>query len=339
LSVTHKYYLIQDERNWTDARSYCQSTHTDLAVIKSNEDMIQLQNEADIQQFSSYAWIGMYMNMYGFHWTYGDEPLGSLMFWEDGEPNNSRGDQNCVVITPWGWDDLECYEYKPYICFDETKTGSDRYIYNADKREWTDAQTYCRQYYTDLASAKDENENSLIQSIISGRTWIGLIKDGWKWVDQTNFSYVTWISGEPNNYWKNENCGYLEMGEAGDSQCSDIMPFFCYAETKTGSDRYIYNADKREWTDAQTYCRQYYTDLASAKDENENALIQSIIPGGTWFGLIKDGWQWVDQTNFSYVTWTSGEPDNYYWNENCGYLEMGEAGDSQCTEIMPFFCY
>ncbi|KAF7704806.1 hypothetical protein HF521_021878 [Silurus meridionalis] len=113
----------------------------------------------------------------------------------------------------------------------ETKTGSDRYIYNADKREWTDAQTYCRQYYTDLASAKDENENSLIQSIISGRTWIGLIKDGWKWVDQTNFSYVTWISGEPNNYWKNENCGYLEMGEAGDSQCSDIMPFFCYAET------------------------------------------------------------------------------------------------------------
>ncbi|KAF7704807.1 C-type lectin 1-like isoform X2 [Silurus meridionalis] len=126
---------------------------------------------------------------------------------------------------------MECYEYHPYICFDETKTGSDRYIYIDDSVEWTDAQTYCRQYYTDLASAKDENENSLIQSIISGRTWIGLIKDGWKWVDQTNFSYVTWISGEPNNYWENENCGYLEMGEAGDSQCSDIMPFFCYAAT------------------------------------------------------------------------------------------------------------
>ncbi|KAI5622887.1 secretory phospholipase A2 receptor-like isoform X1 [Silurus asotus] len=229
LSVTRKYYLIQDERNWTDARSYCQSTHTDLAVIKSHEDMIQLQNEADSQQFSSYAWIGMYMNMYGFHWTYGDEPLGSLMFWEDGGPNNRWGDQNCVVITPWGWNDLECYEYRPYICFDETKTGSDRYIYVDDSVEWPDAQTYCRQHYTDLASAKDENENSLLQSIISGRTWIDLIRDGWKWVDQTNFSYVTWISGEPNNYWENENCGYLEMGEAGDSQCSDIMPFFCYS--------------------------------------------------------------------------------------------------------------
>ncbi|KAI5611829.1 secretory phospholipase A2 receptor-like isoform X1, partial [Silurus asotus] len=229
LSVTHKYYLIRDARNWTDARSYCQSTHTDLAVIKSNEDMIQLQNEANSQQFSSSAWIGMYNDINKWHWSYGYEPVGSLKAWQPGEPNNRWGHQNCGAISPLGWWDLTCHEILPYICFDETKTGSDRYIYNADKRAWTDAQTYCRRYYTDLASAKDQNENALIQSIIPGGTWFGLIRDGWQWVDQTNFSYVPWISGEPDNYYSNENCGYLKMGKAGDSQCTEIMPFFCYS--------------------------------------------------------------------------------------------------------------
>ncbi|KAK2843837.1 hypothetical protein Q7C36_012052 [Tachysurus vachellii] len=34
-----------------------------------------------------------------------------------------------------------------------------------------------------------------------------------------------------------------------------------------------------------------------------------------------------------------GEPDNDNWNETCGYLDTDQAADSQCSYIMPFFCY
>ncbi|KAK3557619.1 hypothetical protein QTP70_030814 [Hemibagrus guttatus] len=34
------------------------------------------------------------------------------------------------------------------------------------------------------------------------------------------------------------------------------------SESKTGNARYIYNSVKKTWYDAQSYCRQYHTDLA-----------------------------------------------------------------------------
>lgn len=111
------------------------------------------------------------------------------------------------------------------------------------------------------------------------------------------------------------------------------------AETKTGNDRYIYISNDTDWYGAQAYCRQHHTDLASARDENENSVIASLIYYKTWIGLLKDPWKWVDHTNFSYISWSYGKPNNIKWNENCGYLYMGEATDAWCSDIMPFFCY
>lgn len=94
---------------------------------------------------------------------------------------------------------------------------------------WIEAQSYCRKHYTDLASARDASENSVIGGRISGATWFGLFRDTWKWVDNTNFSFISWIPGLPNNALGNENCGYLNNGQAADAQCLDIKPFFCYS--------------------------------------------------------------------------------------------------------------
>ncbi|XP_053489442.1 C-type mannose receptor 2-like [Ictalurus furcatus] len=172
----------------------------------------------------------MYSNIYSWHWSFGYEPVTNKFGnWEAGEPNNNNGDQNCGLMTPWGWGDKQCTQNYPFVCFDETKTGNYSYTYISNSAQWPEAQAYCRQYHTDLAIARDEKENSVIQELVSGLTWIGMIKDPWKWIDHTNFSTISWMSGQPDNGLWDENCGYVYMGEAADAQCSDILPFFCYS--------------------------------------------------------------------------------------------------------------
>ncbi|XP_047670611.1 putative C-type lectin domain family 20 member A isoform X2 [Tachysurus fulvidraco] len=78
LSVTRQYYLIQQGKTWSDAQAYCRDTHTDLAIIDSNDNMVRLQKEAQRQQFGSSAWIGLYNPINSWCWSMGNKPLGSV---------------------------------------------------------------------------------------------------------------------------------------------------------------------------------------------------------------------------------------------------------------------
>ncbi|KAF5904222.1 putative C-type lectin domain family 20 member A isoform X1, partial [Clarias magur] len=232
LSVTRKYYLVQPGQNWIDAQTYCQANYTDLAIIESDDDMVQLLNEAKNQKYLSSAWIGLYSNINSWHWSLGYQPVGPMRNWEVGEPNNRGGRQNCAAISLLGWSDLACTELHPFICFDDRLSGNNRYIYVSNSTQWPDAQTYCRHYHTDLASSRDAAENSVLMGIINGITWFGMFKDGWKWVDNTNMSIISWMYGYPNNNYWNENCAYINNGKAYDGQCKNILPFFCYTDLK-----------------------------------------------------------------------------------------------------------
>ncbi|KAK3538072.1 hypothetical protein QTP70_027549 [Hemibagrus guttatus] len=239
LSVPRKYYLVHQGRSWTDAQLYCRATHTDLTIIRNSDDMIELQNV-------SQAWIGVYSDIYSWLWTFENQPVGNMRSWNDGEPNNRNGDQNCGAVTPWGWWDLVCMETRPFLCFDETKTGNDRYIYIYNETDWFGAWAYCKDNHTDLASPRDEKENLILQELVPGVTWFGMFKDTWKWVDNTNFSNVSWMDGQPDNDYWNETCGYLDTFQAADAQCSYIMPFFCYSDVSTFTYSVTTSVSKRQ---------------------------------------------------------------------------------------------
>lgn len=98
-------------------------------------------------------------------------------------------------------------------------------------------------------------------------------------------------------------------------------------------------AISKTWYEAQSYCRQYHTDLATARDATDNSIIQGKITVPAWFGLFRDTWKWSDHTNVSTITWMSGQPDNALENENCASINNGQVADSQCADVMPFFCY
>ncbi|KAK3525078.1 hypothetical protein QTP86_014453 [Hemibagrus guttatus] len=209
--VPCKYYLIQQKTTWSDAQAYCRATYTDLAIIKSNDDLVQLQNEAQRQQFSSSAWIGLYNDINSWRWSMGNEPMGTMR-WKPGDPNNREGHQECGAMS-----------------LQDRNTGNQQYVYIPTSMTWYEAQAYCRLYHTDLASSRDATEDSVIKGLTSVWTWFGLFRDSWKWTDKTNFSTISWMTGKPDNALGSENCGYLSNGQAADALCSDIMPFFCYS--------------------------------------------------------------------------------------------------------------
>lgn len=121
--------------------------------------------------------------------------------------------------------------------------------------------------------------------------------------------------------------------------CSYYVLFFISTEGESGVESYINISNKVAWLDAQSYCRQYHTDLASTANENEFSAVKAFFPFETWIGLFRDSWKWIDKTKFSTISWMSTKPDNKLANENCGYINNSQAGDALCSDEMPFYCY
>ncbi|XP_075946606.1 uncharacterized protein LOC142948447 [Anarhichas minor] len=57
------------------------------------------------------------------------------------------------------------------------------------------------------------------------------------------------------------------------------------------------------WTEAQSYCREHHTDLASVRNMEEIQKVQNLVPyGDVWIGLSRDGWKWSDGSGLMEVT-------------------------------------
>ncbi|XP_062861775.1 macrophage mannose receptor 1-like [Trichomycterus rosablanca] len=193
--------------------------------------MVRLQAEAQIHQFTSDAWFGVYKQLHDWRWSYGNESLGNMTYWYTDAPSGVAAGAECCVIRSDGfWDDVPCLLLYYFVCYDERNTGTSRYIYISTSKTWYEAQSYCRLYHTDLASARDATEQSIINGTIVQHAWFGLFRITWRWLDQTNPTNITWKSGQPDNQLPKEDCGYLSNFQAADAQCSDLKPFFCHRD-------------------------------------------------------------------------------------------------------------
>ncbi|XP_046698571.1 macrophage mannose receptor 1-like [Silurus meridionalis] len=209
-AVYRKYHLILNGKTWTDARTYCRAMYTDLATFETPDEITQLQNIAKSQNCADSIWIGLYNDVNSWRWSMGNVPLGSLKDWYSPNPDNLLAKESCGAIDPNGWYDYSCTTLLTFICFDDSYNGTSSYVFISTNVTWSDALTYCRQNHTDLASVRSSAENSILKSLaVNGGSWFGLFRDTWKWSDQTNFSSVPWLAGEPNNLLKVENCVFF----------------------------------------------------------------------------------------------------------------------------------
>ncbi|XP_053085633.1 macrophage mannose receptor 1-like [Pangasianodon hypophthalmus] len=244
-----------------------------------------------------------------------------------------------------------------------------RYHFVNENKTWSEAQIYCRQKYTDLATMNNMQEmkklNHTLKKETAERAWIGLQREGtgeWQWslADQTFYrdgdTYRNWNKGEPNNCKKNEFC--VMMSESNgfwcDVTCNRALPFVCYegknllivvkknAKNDTNTNRYKLIKEGKTWYDAQTYCREKHIDLVSVRNQNENEEITNMIKNvneKVWIGLFNDAWKWSDQSNSSFRYWSSNKPSGRL---NCTAVSVSEQhywSDVNCTEKLPFICH
>uniref|UniRef100_A0A669CWN0 C-type lectin domain-containing protein n=2 Tax=Oreochromis TaxID=8139 RepID=A0A669CWN0_ORENI len=79
---------------------------------------------------------------------------------------------------------------------------------------WTEAQSYCREHFTDLVTIYNSNINQLLLSMAANidYVWIGLYRDPWApWSDNTTSTFTNWAPSDPNNYASAEYCGALNL--------------------------------------------------------------------------------------------------------------------------------
>ncbi|KAK9971245.1 hypothetical protein ABG768_024619 [Culter alburnus] len=213
-------------------------------------------------------------------------------------------------------------------------------------KTWTEAQRYCREKYTDLATVDNMNDmNELNKSVNNERVWIGLQKtsvDKWQWSSGDPALYLNWALTQPDG---TDECAVMRDGQWHDFPCGNSLTFICSSSNNTNTGLVFVNQTKK-WRDAQSYCRQNHIDLVSVRNQNESQQLQkfindSHISGDVWIGLFRDSWQWSDQSNSSFRYWESDQPNNVEGNQNCAEIlnTQGQWNDYFCNYEFPFVCH
>ncbi|XP_036968045.1 C-type mannose receptor 2-like [Acanthopagrus latus] len=231
-----------------------------------------------------------------------------------------------------------------------------KYHFINKNKSWYEAQEYCRQKYTDLASVyRQADINTLQTAKKQGKeAWIGLYKETvtnkteweWRW-SQAEVKYTEnqtkWENGEPNNAAGSEYCVSLKAPARHwwDYSCTVPRPFICY-DANTTSDQFYVIETQMTWLQARKYCRENYKDLVSGKTQLEDQELTGKLQDKTrdyWIGLFRVTWRWSDGRSSFVRPWnqiySDSQPDN-----KCAKLDKeGRWRTDNCNSTKPFFCY
>ncbi|MEQ2169647.1 hypothetical protein GOODEAATRI_027362 [Goodea atripinnis] len=235
--VTHQFIFVSQSLTWTEAQNYCRENYKDLATIKNNEEMKQLNNTLISALHNSEAWIGVY-SVINWKWSNGFNGSGAdYRNWAtyDEDPDFVSANQFCVCTDLHGrwWDDYCTLEY-PFICYNGTQLHPEFVLVNKPMN-WIKAKEYCRNNFIDLATVRNNKENQKFQSLVpSGNwAWIGLFRDpDFYWSDRSNFLFSNWGTGSNLIGSMTAICGETSLIKSGKwkfRSCETKLPFICYS--------------------------------------------------------------------------------------------------------------
>ncbi|KAM6995332.1 C-type mannose receptor 2-like [Tautogolabrus adspersus] len=225
------FHLINQRKNYNDAKTYCREMYSDLASVHNITDMNNLITLVSTN--TTRAWIGLESEgVREWHWS---RPYQKVDFfnWKAGEPQNTDQDA-CAVMDPLGeWFESECGTQRSFVCQGNVDSGS--HIFVAMTKSWRNAQNHCRGLSSELVSIHSVEENKAVLNISSSQNvWIGLFRDPWKWSDGSNSSFRFWKPGQPN-YLNGQDCVSGVFGNDGrwnDLKCTRKDAFICRGARK-----------------------------------------------------------------------------------------------------------
>ncbi|XP_073341599.1 CD209 antigen-like protein C [Pagrus major] len=112
----NKCYFISPSgmpKTWEGARKDCQQKGADLVIITTREELDFVKKAFGI------TWIGLSRHEDRWKWVDGTF-LDGDGFWQDGEPNNSDGNEDCVEVSrkASAWNDVPCDRKFSWVCED-----------------------------------------------------------------------------------------------------------------------------------------------------------------------------------------------------------------------------
>ncbi|XP_039475833.1 macrophage mannose receptor 1-like [Oreochromis aureus] len=227
--LVRQLHLVDLQKSWNDAQQYCRDEYIDLAIVNSSA----LIQEAQKRAGSTEAWIGLFKS--GWKWSQtGPVQSSWLNFWFLGQP----GTDECVIITGYGsWFTSPCSARYPFVCYD---AATNKHIQVQILMTWSDAQSYCRQTYTDLSTITDSQDNSQVANTMQyfSMSWIGLYRSGWTWSNSSTASNLPWGPGQPDN---SVNCATIvgSTGSFHSHNCGGQRPFLCSRDVKPSASRSV----------------------------------------------------------------------------------------------------
>ncbi|CAJ1086699.1 secretory phospholipase A2 receptor-like [Xyrichtys novacula] len=216
--------------------------HTDLATIENMDELGTFKSTVFPYNDNSLVWIGLYSKI---EWKWSDGytgPGADYRNWEiefASEPDNNGGAEFCVDVSYDGtWWDYYCDELTFFICYRGTLENPE-FVYVNTRLNWTDAQSFCRENYVDLATVKSNAENDLIYDLIPNdiHPWIGLYRDPQlHWSDGSNLTFQFWVNAPHQLSSGSVICSTADMFKLGKwklKSCETKFPFVCYGDSPT----------------------------------------------------------------------------------------------------------
>ncbi|RXN18477.1 macrophage mannose receptor 1-like protein [Labeo rohita] len=339
--ISHQYHVINVRKNWTEAQRFCREMYTDLAPVNNEDEMNSLFKTITDNSYDVY--IGLYRGqVFRWRWTLPDSLNNEKTFqnWKNNEPDENNNVACAAMDNNGKWFSDSCNTQKQFVCFNDlksqstTKAGilpftssqiSHQYHFINIRKNWTEAQRFCREMYTDLATVNNENEmNSLFKTITdySYDVYIGLyrgilpftssrishqyhfINIRKNWTEAQRFCREMYTDlatvnneDEMNNLFKTitdySYDVYIGLYRG-------ILPFTSSRITH----QYHFINIRKNWTEAQRFCREMYTDLATVNNEDEmNSLFKTITDYSydVYIGLYRREvfeWHWTLSDSF-----------------------------------------
>ncbi|KAK7883903.1 hypothetical protein WMY93_027026 [Mugilogobius chulae] len=227
--------------------------------------------------------------------------------------------------------------------------------YSIDQElNWSEAQQYCREHYTDLATVSSM-EDLMRMKTLKSDTWIGKFDDpaswqgvmgndsnSWRWSATGNTSpggYQNWKSNEPNNYLSNNYCVHITNGLWADAGCQHTIAFACFTGSTGGSKEFILVTAVKTWEEARSYCREHYTDLAVIEDAAENSAVAALNPSSNvWIGLYREAWRWSDGSTSTFTNWATMERKRIHVMKmkNQAAVDLSDSSISTLNQIQSY---
>ncbi|XP_056331765.1 macrophage mannose receptor 1 [Danio aesculapii] len=222
---------------------------------------------------------------------------------------------------------------------------SQQYHFVNIRKNWIEAQRFCREKFTDLVTVQNGDETkSMLKTItdVSNDVYIGLYrKEGfsWHWCMPDTFYNAKTLQNlkkeQPDD--KNKGC-------TGTDNSNSERQFVCYTARNNTQ---IQIEKKESESGAQQSCKNL-TDLINSTISSENPILivpnyysWTSITNDVWIGLFKDDRLWLDQKNSCFCAWSLSQEKHNSSSNNCKWIvnEQGKWNDAQCNDTLSFICY